>query len=642
MSGGGKRRATNQISKDTFHRDEERSDDENVDLSAQPKRASAETLAKRKIIKPRGRLGAAGTSMPSSGFNFGAIGAPSADSSATTPFSFGVKTDTEAKPTNPFGGFNNKPSTSFAISSAAQQLEADKPNNAFGFLGGSSAPASLPSKPTAGSDNKKNSQLKALNSLFEASITKAFTANPIADFSAIIAKYQLYLEKINNNTVTLPEPKQAIGSVGSNAATFGSSITSGASAPTGAIIASRPEVIAVDPSDSESEDEQPKKEVKVEGPQFTTSAKLSFKGSSFTFNPADKRKEDSDSDSEDEIKIEGPKFEFGGAVKNNSFKFDGMKTNGFSFALPPSTIATDVAPTTTEVSATPVFTFGQKATPTEEKPAETPKNKVETPATSTTFNFGTTSTAAASAFTFGSKSTEAKPAEAKPFAFGSSVPAFGVTKTDEAKTAFAFGSGEKPTFETPAKEGETKAETPKFTFGSASAASFSTTPASNGAFSFSFNQSNTKPLEAAPAAGDDEVEEFTPKGDFKPVVQLTEKVATEETTGEEDEECLYTKRAKLMMINPETKAYDSRGLGELKVLRNPETKKARILVRADGSNRVLLNTMVVSSIKYDAMGKGHVKCPVFTPGGMDTYVIKVKTDDDAKALIAKLDEAKDA
>lgn len=110
---------------------------------------------------------------------------------------------------------------------------------------------------------------------------------------------------------------------------------------------------------------------------------------------------------------------------------------------------------------------------------------------------------------------------------------------------------------------------------------------------------------------DDKVEEHEVEGNFAPVVQMNEK--QEIQSGEENEETKFTIRAKLMEFDASnsTNPYVNKGLGELKVLRNKETSKSRIIIRADGSLRVLLNTLLSKDISYSSMGNGSlVRIPV--------------------------------
>lgn len=77
---------------------------------------------------------------------------------------------------------------------------------------------------------------------------------------------------------------------------------------------------------------------------------------------------------------------------------------------------------------------------------------------------------------------------------------------------------------------------------------------------------------------------------FEPVVPLPEKV--EVKTGEEDEMCLFEHRAKLYRFAGHE--WKERGIGNIKILENIQTKKLRIVMRREQvlkvrSLEVLLN-----------------------------------------------------
>lgn len=66
---------------------------------------------------------------------------------------------------------------------------------------------------------------------------------------------------------------------------------------------------------------------------------------------------------------------------------------------------------------------------------------------------------------------------------------------------------------------------------------------------------------------------------FEPVVTLPENVKLE--TGEEGEEIKFSHRAKLYRFDQEGSQWKERGIGDIKVLYNPETKKHRIVMRRE-------------------------------------------------------------
>lgn len=255
-------------------------------------------------------------------------------------------------------------------------------------------------------------------------------------------------------------------------------------------------------------------------------------------------------------------------------------------------------------------------------------------------------------FTFG------KPAADKPkpsFTFG--APGNASAASGEAQKD---GSGEKPKPFTFGASSSPAA--PSFSFGKPAAAAASKEPPSGGfKFSLPFS-SNT----SAPAAGQNASQSTEANGsepaatekaeaapETKPEAASEPKADTEQgqamvmSNGEEAENLLFSKRAKLMVINPETKAYESRGVGELKLLQNKDDKaKVRILCRSDGMGHILLNTKVVKSFQYtpaDADKENFVKCPVVNADGkLENYIIRVKQKADGRQLCKSISDAQES
>lgn len=90
-------------------------------------------------------------------------------------------------------------------------------------------------------------------------------------------------------------------------------------------------------------------------------------------------------------------------------------------------------------------------------------------------------------------------------------------------------------------------------------------------------------------------EDFVPSAEFQPVVSLPELV--EVKTGEEDEEVLFCERAKLFRFDAETKQWKERGIGQLKILRHPETQVCRVLMRRDQVLKLCANHRILPEMK---------------------------------------------
>ncbi|KAK7679845.1 hypothetical protein QCA50_017172 [Cerrena zonata] len=314
---------------------------------------------------------------------------------------------------------------------------------------------------------------------------------------------------------------------------------------------------------------------------------------SFGAKPAEEKKEEPK-----------PAFSFGAKPAGDS-------KPAFSFGAKPAEENKD--------ESKPAFSFGAK--PAEEKKEE-PK-----PA----FSFGAKPAGDSKpAFSFGAKPAEAsKPfsfnSSSKPFTFGSSDE----KKDDQPKSLFqgsdAFGT--KPSTENPLS-GLSK---PAFNFGSSATSS----KPFGGSAGFNFGASSNNQTNNADSSKQESelVPEEETGGDFKPVGSLSNEKIDTPSTGEENEEVLFEKKTKLMLFDASNteNPYTSKGLGDLKVLKNKETNKSRILVRAEGGLRVLLNTLINKDMIYDTIGNGSlVRVPTINPDdkSIETFVMKVKTPDD--------------
>ncbi|KAG7337591.1 RanBP1 domain containing protein [Nitzschia inconspicua] len=101
---------------------------------------------------------------------------------------------------------------------------------------------------------------------------------------------------------------------------------------------------------------------------------------------------------------------------------------------------------------------------------------------------------------------------------------------------------------------------------------------------------------AEEAKDDDAAPEEENTAHFEPVVQLEE---VEVNTGEEDEEILYSVRAKLFLYGESLldkgtgiKSWNDRGIGEAKILKHKENGKTRLLMRQEKTMKVIANHVV--------------------------------------------------
>ncbi|CAH1780686.1 unnamed protein product [Owenia fusiformis] len=330
------------------------------------------------------------------------------------------------------------------------------------------------------------------------------------------------------------------------------------------------------------------------------------------------------------------------ATTSGGFKLGGTST--------PSS-ATSAPSTTTSTSAVPSggFKFGG-ATPTTTAtsvPATTPKSVGFTFGTTSATNTTTTSNKGAGilksllesgdegdqkvpdesakstlgGFTFSEKPKVAD--EKKPEPVAKPVE---VKKTEEAPAAkpfssFSFGSTKstdeksKPlsTFSFKAPEPAKKPDAPSsgVLFGSSGDASSFSSLASETAKTDGFKKtegfkgfggegtqifgspSRTRKESEGSEGGDD----YEPNADFKPIVPLPALV--EVKTGEEEEEVLFSERAKLFRYDTEKKEWKERGLGNMKILKHKDTKKPRILMRREQVLKICANHAISTEMKME-------------------------------------------
>ncbi|KUL85926.1 hypothetical protein ZTR_06363 [Talaromyces verruculosus] len=104
--------------------------------------------------------------------------------------------------------------------------------------------------------------------------------------------------------------------------------------------------------------------------------------------------------------------------------------------------------------------------------------------------------------------------------------------------------------------------------------------------------------------------------------------------GEEDEDCIYEVRSKGLKLVEKTadngntqKIWETQGLGPLRVLVNRETKRARLLLRADPSGKAVLNTSISRQIEYKVQsGSCTFLVPRANGSGMDLWSLRFKKD----------------
>eukprot|EP00960_Hanusia_phi_P049346 759508-Hanusia_phi.AAC.1 len=72
-------------------------------------------------------------------------------------------------------------------------------------------------------------------------------------------------------------------------------------------------------------------------------------------------------------------------------------------------------------------------------------------------------------------------------------------------------------------------------------------------------------------------------------------------TGEEEEDVLFSRRARMFRFNEEKNEWKERGLGELKLLQNRRTERIRILMRREETLKVCANHLVTPDLQLQPM-----------------------------------------
>ncbi|XP_052062984.1 E3 SUMO-protein ligase RanBP2-like [Mytilus californianus] len=104
----------------------------------------------------------------------------------------------------------------------------------------------------------------------------------------------------------------------------------------------------------------------------------------------------------------------------------------------------------------------------------------------------------------------------------------------------------------------------------------------------------TSPVKSTPK---DCTDEYEPKVDFKPVIDLPDLVETK--TGEEEEEVLFYERATLFRFDDGQ--WKERGTGDLKLSRHEQTQRVRLLMRRDQVLKVCANHSLTKEMKLFPM-----------------------------------------
>ncbi|KAL7866306.1 hypothetical protein SRHO_G00115530 [Serrasalmus rhombeus] len=180
---------------------------------------------------------------------------------------------------------------------------------------------------------------------------------------------------------------------------------------------------------------------------------------------------------------------------------------------------------------------------------------------------------------------------------------------------------------------------------------------SSAGFSFSFqpvlspSKSPAKLNQSRTSVGTDDEQETTQEEErdgqyFEPVVPLPDLV--EISTGEENEQVVFSHRAKLYRYDKDLSQWKERGIGDLKILQNYDTKRTRLVMRRDQVLKLCANHWITSDMKLEPM-KGAEKAWIWSAfdfaegeAKVEQLAVRFKLLETANTFKELFDKAKDA
>ncbi|KAG4105357.1 PH domain-like protein [Neocallimastix lanati (nom. inval.)] len=114
---------------------------------------------------------------------------------------------------------------------------------------------------------------------------------------------------------------------------------------------------------------------------------------------------------------------------------------------------------------------------------------------------------------------------------------------------------------------------------------------------------------------------------------------TDTKTGEEDEECIHSVRAKL--YEDENNSWKERGIGLFKINCNKENKsKVRLVMRAEGILRVILNERIIPGMKFSIIQDKYISFAAISDSKtIKKYLVKCGSTMSANELYQALVKA---
>ena len=99
--------------------------------------------------------------------------------------------------------------------------------------------------------------------------------------------------------------------------------------------------------------------------------------------------------------------------------------------------------------------------------------------------------------------------------------------------------------------------------------------------------------------------------DFKPLVSLPDTYQL--TTGQECEDQLFCERAKLFRFDPNTKQWKERGIGNMTIMKNRQSRKSRLVMRREQVLKLCCNHVILPEMEFNPMSEGGNAWRWFTP-----------------------------
>ncbi|ELR23440.1 RanBP1 domain containing protein [Acanthamoeba castellanii str. Neff] len=120
---------------------------------------------------------------------------------------------------------------------------------------------------------------------------------------------------------------------------------------------------------------------------------------------------------------------------------------------------------------------------------------------------------------------------------------------------------------------------------------------------------------------------------------VAEKV--EVVTGEENEERVHSVRAKLLKLEPESQAWKERGSGQLHLNVAKDHSYARLVMRAEGALRLILNTALFPHTITKRVQEKGVQVSAVEEGKPVLYLLRASRRDEAEELFAAINRHKE-